>query len=65
MAGLIIIQTMFSIPSAIFFEAFLSFLGIGFRADASLGALLTVDTNIPSVPSLDVVPFRSALCSND
>ena len=40
MAGLIIIQTMFSIPSAIFFEAFLSFLGIGIPSpDASLGAL--------------------------
>ena len=41
MAGLIIIQTMFSIPSAIFFEAFLSFLGIGIPSpDASLGALI-------------------------
>lgn len=41
MAGLIIIQTMFSIPSAIFFEAFLSFLGIGIPVpDASLGSLI-------------------------
>lgn len=32
---------MFTIPSAIFFEAFLSFIGIGVRApDASLGTLL-------------------------
>ncbi|WP_237026818.1 ABC transporter permease [Lactobacillus sp. S2-2] len=37
----IIIQTMFTIPSAIFFEAFLSFIGIGIPApNASLGTLL-------------------------
>ncbi|GJM78193.1 ABC transporter permease [Paenibacillus macerans] len=41
LSGIIIIQTMFTIPSAIFFEAFLSFIGIGVRApDASLGTLL-------------------------
>lgn len=41
MAGLMIIQTMFSIPSAIFFEAFLSFLGIGVPVpNASLGSLI-------------------------
>ncbi|MBJ6364320.1 oligopeptide ABC transporter permease [Paenibacillus sp. GCM10012307] len=41
LSGIIIIQTMFTIPSAIFFEAFLSFIGIGMRApDASLGTLL-------------------------
>ncbi|SDF55041.1 oligopeptide transport system permease protein [Fontibacillus panacisegetis] len=41
LSGIIIIQTMFSIPSAIFFEAFLSFIGIGVRPpDASLGTLL-------------------------
>lgn len=40
-AGIIIIQTMFSIPSAIFFEAFLSFLGIGVPIpQASLGSLI-------------------------
>lgn len=40
-AGIIIIQTMFSIPSAIFFEAFLSFLGIGVPVpNASLGSLI-------------------------
>ncbi|MFL2105311.1 oligopeptide ABC transporter permease [Desemzia sp. FAM 23991] len=39
--GIIIIQVMFSIPSAIFFEAFLSFIGIGIPApDASLGTLI-------------------------
>ncbi|WOV88122.1 ABC transporter permease [Sporosarcina oncorhynchi] len=38
--GQIIITTMFTIPSAIFFEAFLSFIGLGIRApQASLGSL--------------------------
>lgn len=37
----VIIQVMFSIPSAIFFEAFLSFIGIGIPApNASLGTLI-------------------------
>ena len=41
LAGVIIIQVMFSIPSAIFFEAFLSFIGIGIPApNASLGPLI-------------------------
>lgn len=41
LSGVIIIQTMFSIPSAIFFEAFLSFIGIGIPAPtASLGTLI-------------------------
>lgn len=41
MIGIIIVQVMFSIPSAIFFEAFLSFIGIGIPApNASLGTLL-------------------------
>ena len=40
-SGVIIIQTMFTIPSAIFFEAFLSFLGIGVPSpSASLGSLI-------------------------
>lgn len=39
--GLIIINTMFSIPSAIFFEAFLSFIGLGLPTPmASLGTLI-------------------------
>jgi oligopeptide transport system permease protein len=39
--GVIVVQTMFSIPSAIFFEAFLSFIGLGLRPPmASLGTLL-------------------------
>jgi oligopeptide transport system permease protein len=41
LSGIIVIQTMFTIPSAIFFEAFLSFIGVGMRApNASLGTLL-------------------------
>ncbi|MHC5373331.1 ABC transporter permease [Enterococcus sp. LJL120] len=40
-SSVIIIQMMFSIPSAIFFEAFLSFIGLGVSAPtASLGTLL-------------------------
>ncbi|WP_407271046.1 oligopeptide ABC transporter permease [Radiobacillus sp. PE A8.2] len=39
--GVIIINTMFTIPSAIFFEAFLSFIGLGLQSpDASLGTLI-------------------------
>ncbi|GGM24923.1 peptide ABC transporter permease [Paraliobacillus quinghaiensis] len=39
--GMIIINTMFTIPSAIFFEAFLSFIGLGLQAPiASLGTLI-------------------------
>ncbi|MYL70275.1 ABC transporter permease subunit [Halobacillus litoralis] len=39
--GLIIINTMFSIPAAIFFEAFLSFIGLGLPTPmASLGTLI-------------------------
>ncbi len=41
MLGLIIVQIMFALPSAIFFEAFLSFIGIGIPApNASLGTLI-------------------------
>ncbi|MDF1507446.1 ABC transporter permease [Robertmurraya sp. DFI.2.37] len=41
LAGVIIINTMFTIPSAIFFEAFLSFIGLGLQPpDASLGTLI-------------------------
>ncbi|GAA5416639.1 hypothetical protein Pryu01_01677 [Paraliobacillus ryukyuensis] len=40
-ASLIIINTMFTIPSAIFFEAFLSFIGLGLQPPtASLGTLI-------------------------
>lgn len=42
LSSTIIIQTMFTIPSAIFFEAFLSYIGIGLPAPtASLGTLLS------------------------
>lgn len=41
MFGIIIINTMFSIPSAIFFESFLSFIGLGLQEPkASLGTLV-------------------------
>ena len=41
MFGVIIINTMFSIPNAIFFEAFLSFIGLGLQEPhASLGTLI-------------------------
>ncbi|GHV69536.1 peptide ABC transporter permease [Spirochaetia bacterium] len=40
-AGTIIVRTMFSIPQAIFFETFLSFIGVGMKIpNASLGTLL-------------------------
>ncbi len=39
--GMIIVNTMFTIPNAIFFEAFLSFIGLGLQPpDASLGTLI-------------------------
>lgn len=39
--AIIIINTMFTVPSAIFFEAFLSFIGLGLQApNASLGTLI-------------------------
>ncbi|MGX4645381.1 MULTISPECIES: ABC transporter permease [Holzapfeliella] len=41
-SSVIIVQMMFSIPSAIFFEAFLSFIGLGIQPpSASLGMLLS------------------------
>lgn len=41
LSSIIIIQTMYTIPSAIFFEAFLSFIGIGITdPETSLGVLL-------------------------
>ncbi|MDR2070867.1 MAG: ABC transporter permease [Treponema sp.] len=40
-AGTVAVRTMFSIPTAIFFETFLSFIGVGMKIpDASLGTLL-------------------------
>ncbi|MED4533655.1 oligopeptide ABC transporter permease [Metabacillus fastidiosus] len=41
LAGVIIINTMFTVPNAIFFEAFLSFVGLGLQPPlASLGTLI-------------------------
>jgi oligopeptide transport system permease protein len=40
-SGMVAVRTMFSIPSAIFFETFLSFIGVGMRIpNASIGTLL-------------------------
>lgn len=40
-AGMVVVRAMFSIPSAIFFETFLSFIGVGMKIpNASLGTLL-------------------------
>jgi oligopeptide transport system permease protein len=39
--AIIVINTMFTVPTAIFFEAFLSFIGLGLQApNASLGTLI-------------------------
>ncbi|NGP44862.1 ABC transporter permease [Bacillaceae bacterium SIJ1] len=53
--GQIIITTMFTIPNAIFFEAFLSFIGLGVPApNASLGSL--VDSGFDS---LQISPYMT------
>ncbi|EJB2320906.1 ABC transporter permease [Listeria monocytogenes] len=52
-SGVIIINIMFSIPSAIFFEAFLSFIGLGLPAPAaSLGVLVN-----DGYKTLQVLPY--------
>ncbi len=58
MSGIIIINTMFTIPSAIFFEAFLSFIGLGLvPPDASLGTLINTGfENLRLYPHLLVYP---------
>lgn len=57
-SGIIIINTMFTIPSAIFFEAFLSFIGLGLvPPDASLGTLINSGfDNLRLYPYLLVFP---------
>ncbi|MCU9613406.1 ABC transporter permease [Caldibacillus lycopersici] len=57
-SGIIIVNTMFSIPSAVFFEAFLSFIGLGIvPPDASLGSLINSGfANIRLYPYLLVFP---------
>lgn len=40
-SGVVVVRAMFSIPSAIFFETFLSFIGVGMKIpNASIGTLL-------------------------
>ncbi|MBC6308968.1 ABC transporter permease [Listeria sp. FSL L7-1582] len=52
-SGVIIINVMFSIPSAIFFEAFLGFIGLGIPApQASLGTLIS-----EGYKTLQVLPY--------
>ncbi len=52
--GLIIVQITFIVPSAIFVEAFLSFIGLGIRVPlASLGSLLSDGAN-----SIRLYPHR-------
>jgi len=54
LSSTIIIQTMFTIPTAIFFEAFLSYIGIGLPAPtASLGTLLS-----DGQKNLQVLPYQ-------
>lgn len=57
-SGIIIINTMFSIPSAIFFEAFLSFIGLGIAPPgASLGSLIdTGFDNLRLYPHMLIFP---------
>jgi len=58
MMGIIIINTMFSIPNAIFFEAFLSFIGLGLQEpNASLGTLINDGfKSMLAFPSQMVIP---------
>jgi oligopeptide transport system permease protein len=57
-SGIIIVNTMFSIPSAVFFEAFLSFIGLGIvPPNASLGSLINIGfQNLRIYPHLLVYP---------
>lgn len=57
-SGIIIINTMFNIPDAIFFEAFLSFIGLGIvPPEASLGSLINTGfDNILLYPYLLIFP---------
>lgn len=56
--GPIIITTMFTIPSAIFLEAFLSFIGLGIRPpEASLGSLVNEGyKSIQTFPHMMMIP---------
>ncbi|MDR7078737.1 oligopeptide transport system permease protein [Neobacillus niacini] len=57
-SGIIIINTMFTVPGAIFFEAFLSFIGLGIvPPDASLGSLIDLGfDNLRLYPYMLVFP---------
>lgn len=57
-SGIIIINTMFTIPSAIFMEAFLSFIGLGLMPpEASLGTLINTGfDNLRSYPFMFIYP---------
>lgn len=57
-SGIIIINTMFNIPDAIFFEAFLSFIGLGITPpEASLGSLINTGfDNLTLYPYLLIFP---------
>lgn len=56
--GLIVINTMFTIPGAIFFEAFLSFIGLGLQPPiASLGTLIEEGFNsLQTYPHMMIFP---------
>ena len=57
--GIIIINTMFTIPSAIFFEAFLSFIGLGLQPpNASLGTLINDGYKVNSIPTAYFIVSR-------
>src|SRR5690606_12096629 len=57
-SGIIIVNTMFTIPSAVFFEAFLSFIGLGIAPPkASLGSLIDIGfDNMQIYPYMLVFP---------
>lgn len=57
-SGIIIVNTMLSVPSAVFFEAFLSFIGLGITPpEASLGALINLGfQNLRILPYLSFYP---------
>ncbi|UUZ96097.1 ABC transporter permease [Paenibacillus sp. P25] len=58
--GIIIVQITFIVPSAIFVEAFLSFIGLGIRVPlASLGSLLSDGANNIRLYPHRVIPRRS------
>ncbi len=63
MIGPILVAIMFSLPSAIFYEAFLSFIGLGLQPpDASLGVLISEGyQSLQTYPYMLILP-ASVLC---